>query len=262
MAVIMTTAMASAAIAEEKGPALPMAAFVRGGCTSGGATRTIPQVVFGQGPGSALSVRLAADGTAVLEATAGELRVRKVVHPNGHFVLTLQARNDQVTIRADGTVFDVRRGDESATIDPFVTTEERFLDVKKLLAGSRAVRAFRGIAASLAGASELTPGGTALVASDALVGYLDGDVGAVERLGRRFLDRRAAQLRSVNLLRGPGCYEIYEAEVIRAWSDYLECRDSFAWWNPLKEGCTLRWMLWAESSWFSFLSCSAFPFAR
>jgi hypothetical protein len=245
MAVIMTTAMASAAIAEEKGPALPMAAFVRGGCTSGGATRTIPQVVFGQGPGSALSVRLAADGTAVLEATAGELRVRKVVHPNGHFVLTLQARNDQVTIRADGTVFDVRRGDESATIDPFVTTEERFLDVKKLLAGSRAVRAFRGIAASLAGASELTPGGTALVASDAL-----------------FLDRRAAQLRSVNLLRGPGCYEIYEAEVIRAWSDYLECRDSFAWWNPLKEGCTLRWMLWAESSWFSFLSCSAFPFAR
>ena len=111
-------------------------------------------------------------------------------------------------------------------------------------------------------AFEQSPAGAALLLSDALVGLLDGDIGAIERLGRGIAARRAARLRPAHFSNSPGCFEIYEAEVIRAWIDYQECRNSFAWWNPLKEGCTLRWMLWAESAWFSFIGCSAVPIAR
>jgi hypothetical protein len=261
IAIMMITMLTVPASAGERGPAQPPTAFLMSGCTAGPAPQ-VERGAFSQHPGSALTVRLASDGTGVLEARVGELEIRKAVQPNGHHVLALQMRNDQVTITANGAVVEVRRGDEAATLDLFGTTEDAFLQTRKVLAGSRAIRAFRTLVMNLDPASEETPATAALMVSDALVGFLDGDVGAVERLGRRFVEKRAARIRPASLFKGPGCFEIYEAEVLRAWKDYQDCRDSFAWWNPLKEGCTLRWLLWAESAWFSFLGCSAIPFAR
>jgi hypothetical protein len=46
---------------------------------------------------------------------------------------------------------------------------------------------------------------------------------------------------------------------VRAFDDWSLCTLQV----PLmRNWCTARWGVWVESAWFSFLSCSAFPWFR
>jgi hypothetical protein len=205
------------------------------------------------------SAGFAPDGSGVVIGSAGEVEYRKQVFADGRFAIWLKAPKE--VVRIDGSPGTVRvvRGNRSAVLDLTTDASEGFDKVRALLAGSKAVRLFRLFAATLDPSTEETAAGTAILVSDALVGWLDGDVGAARRLGRQMADRYGKLVRHVRLQDDVGCYREWESEVVYAWEDYEACQGSFDWWNPLRELCSFRWILWVESAWFSFLTCSAFP---
>jgi hypothetical protein len=162
-----------------------------------------------------------------------------------------------VEIRAGQDVLTVTRGASSASVALSSATEDDRLAVRLLLAGSRSVRALRVLGAELAAGAERSPGGLALILTDAVVGFLDGDVTAVQRVAERLGKKRVSVRQAREEL---GCYERWESEVIRAWDDYQECQAVY-FGNPVwRDACGLRWMLWAESAWFAFLKCAGSPF--
>jgi hypothetical protein len=205
------------------------------------------------------SVGFTPDGAGLVVGSAGELEYRKQVFQDGRFAIWLKARKEIVRIEGNPGVVRVVRGNRSAAIDLAAGGEDDFDKVRTLLAGSKAVRLFRLLAATFDPSTEETPAATAMLVSDALIGWLDGDVGAAGRLGRRMAERHGKLMRRIGLQDDVSCYREWESEVVYAWDDYEACQDAFEWWNPLREGCSLRWIMWVESAWFSFLTCSAIP---
>jgi len=199
---------------------------------------------------------LTVEGTAVLRGRAGDLELRKEVWPDGGARLELASGTERVTVVAALGVIDVIVNGRKVRLTPSSAGEDDLLRVSALLAGSRVVRKFRLVAADLQKTAGKTPEEVGMVLTDAFVGLLGGDAGAVDRLGQRFRPRRA-DLRLAAL--STGCYERFEVEVIEAWNDYEACFNEISPWNPMRLGCGARYLLWAESAWFSFLSCSALP---
>jgi hypothetical protein len=138
--------------------------------------------------------------------------------------------------------------------------DESLLAVQQVLAGSAALRQLRSLARDLEEVVDVRPAVAGVAVTDALLGFLGGDPGAPARLASRMRARREARMRQVALAEEPtGCYQKWEREVMTAWIEYEACQDDFAWWNPLKEACTVRYLVWVESAWFSFIGCSALP---
>ena len=200
---------------------------------------------------------LSVDGSAVVRASAGDLAVTKTIEPSGRSTFRLRRGSDVVQVVGDRTGVEIARNGRSLRLEPGTADEDEFLAVKTLLAGSRSVRAFRVLAAGIGPVVERTPGGMALTVSDALIGLLDGDVTAVHRLAQR-LARVRTGVRLVR--RDQGCYEAYEAEIMRAWSDYGDCAETFWYISAWRDACGLRWALWVESAWFAFIKCALSPF--
>jgi hypothetical protein len=200
---------------------------------------------------------LAIDGSAAVHAVAGDLDMLKKAWPTGAYSIRLRRGDDTVEIRGDRAGVAVSRGGQIVQIGLDTAGEEELLAVRQLLAGSRSVRAMRVLGAAMAAGAVRSPAGLALALADAIVGLLDGDVTAVERLAERVGRRRIAIALASS---EEGCYEKWEAEVIRAWNDYESCvavHPSVSLW---RDACGLRWILWAESAWFSFLKCAGSPF--
>jgi len=82
-------------------------------------------------------------------------------------------------------------------------------------------------------------------------------VAAIHRLAQRITKKRQA-VRLV--VEEKGCYEKWEAEVIRAWDEYWACAEEYPTYKIWRDLCGFRWMLWVESAWFSFLKCAGSPF--
>jgi hypothetical protein len=212
--------------------------------------------------GATFFFSLTRDGATRMTSKAGDLDVEKTVFPDGRSQIVLQAGNDRVIVTIAVAVVDVQRGSRRLHIDVSHVTDDELLRVKTLLAGSRALRLFRTLAYSLEPATVRAPAGTAMASSDAILGFLDGDVAAVDRLGQRMRAARQARIRTVAFADGEGkdCYAEYEALVVKAADDYDSCRHTFSWWNlPAQAACAGVWSLQAESAWFQFLGCSAVP---
>jgi hypothetical protein len=206
--------------------------------------------------GAAFSTRLSAEGTAVMSGHFGDLEFRKEVQPDGGLQLELVRGTEHVTIVAAQGTIEVARNGRSVRLELSAAGEDDLLRLGTLLAGSGAIRSFRLLAAGLQADTEKTPEGVGTLLTDALLGLVSGDPGAMDHVGQRLKQRRG-YVRLVAL--SPGCYEKFETEVIRAWDDYVGCYNEISMWNPMRELCGLRYLIWAESSWFSFLSCSALP---
>lgn len=204
---------------------------------------------------------LARDGASRMTLKAGELDVEKTVYHDGRFQIALQAGEDRMSVVVGLAVLDVARGNRHLHIDIGQASDEDWLQVKTLLAGSRALRLFRALAYNLDPATLRKPAGASIVSSDAILGYLDGDLAAVARLGQQMRTARQARIRTVALGEEPedSCYKKWEAAVVAAADEYDKCRHSFPWYSPAQAGCVLVWTLQAESAWFQFLACSAVP---
>ncbi len=194
-------------------------------------------------------------------AAANVLQVEKVVYPDGHFTIVLQAGSDRVSVGVSEGVLDVERGRRSLRLALSKPANDDWMRLRTMLVGSRALDLFRALALELDEALASTPGGAAVALSDAVLGYLDGDVGAVDRLDRRY--RRAARARiqvaASFLVRQNGCWDRYQEMVVAAADDYSSCRRTFSWYNPRQAECVFVWSLQAESAWFQFLGCSSIP---
>jgi hypothetical protein len=55
------------------------------------------------------------------------------------------------------------------------------------------------------------------------------------------------------------CYTIWEGRVLDAYYELEACERDFSVWDPTRHLCAARWLLQAESYWFSFLACSGLP---
>lgn len=211
----------------------------------------------GSGSGARATSGLSPDGSAFVRATMGDLAVTKTIERSGRFRMSLRRGDDAVDIAGDDTGVVVTRNGQSLRLEGATAGEDELLEVRALLAGSRGVRAYRLLAAGIGPNAERTPAGMALALTDAMIGLLDGDVTAVQRLAER-LGRKRAGMRQIRF--AAGCYETYEGEVTRAWDDYLDCAATYWGVSLWRDACGLRWALWAESAWFSFLTCAISPF--
>jgi hypothetical protein len=211
----------------------------------------------GSGIVAQISLGLTPDGSAFFHAVSGDLDVTKRVSRAGTYALRLARGQDAVEIRADRAAVTVSRGGQSVQVDLATAGEDDLAAVRLLLAGSRSVRGLRVLAAAMGSGATRSPGALAVLLADAMVGVLDGDVGAVLRLAER-IGSRGPAVRRVSAEQG--CYERWEAEVIRAYDSYLECIVQHLGVTQWADACGLRWLLWVESAWFSFLACSGSPF--
>ncbi len=204
-----------------------------------------------------------ADGAARMTVIGGELQIEKIVYADGRFRVALQAGDDLVSIAGMPGIVKVQRGKERGrSLDVGRASEDEWLQTKVVLAGSRAVRLFRALADSLENGTLQTPAGTAVLMTDALLGLLDGDVGAVHRLGERLRAARQAKIRPAALGQAEFlmCYYKFAWAADEALDTYYDCAKNYYNWDPRQLGCSFQWVLMAESAWWQFIGCSTFPF--
>jgi hypothetical protein len=207
------------------------------------------------------------EGRAVLRLTAAQFEFEKSVDASGQTSIRIVSGNDRVAVSFGQRAVSVGRGKASVGYDPRLATEEDENRVRRLLVGSRAVRAFRAIAAHLESRSpdEDDYFTAATLVDGALVGTLDGDRGVIGRVARRIGVRQRARLQVVALRgqdRFADCFGTYENSVNWAWNEYQSCvgdaEDDGAVLRSINTNfCATEWIVRAESAAFQFISCTA-----
>jgi hypothetical protein len=135
-------------------------------------------------------------------------------------------------------------------------SDEDGLDqVQQVLAGSRAMRAFRSLRSRLTAESLASAPGVSIDLVDVILGILHGDPGVYDRRD----PRTAGRFSRVSLAGDASCFPEYESDVTAAWDDFAQCCDDVKWFPGLQELCAITWLLKVESSWFRFIACSSIP---
>ena len=221
------------------------------------ATRPAAQVQYEPTLDLTFNTRTTADGGIRVEGRTNDFVLRKTVYEDGRSSLQLESRNDRVRILVDGESVQVTRGRHSVSLHAASTSEDEQDRVRTVLAGSRAVRMFRALAASIEASGAESAPAIATLMSDAVVGMLDGDPGAPGRVARHLARHAKARIRTV-AMQGD-CYGTWEGSVYRASYELEDCLRAFSVWNPVRNVCGFRWTMQVESYWFRFLTCSGFP---
>jgi hypothetical protein len=205
-------------------------------------------------------LRLTATPGGALQATLlwADLDVRKVVQRNGDFHVRIAGRSDLAVFIRSADRLRVTRAGQTAIVLLNQPDEDGLEAVQQVLAGSKAVRLFRGVFGRLDKDSTESAPGVPLDHLDAWLGVLQGEPGAVDR--RAPASRGTAwRLSRVSFAAAQSCYGSYEGEVLAAWDDFSQCVDDVKWLPPMQEVCAFTWLLRVESAWFQFIACSSFP---
>ena len=126
-----------------------------------------------------------------------------------------------------------------------------------LFAGLDEARLARIAAANVLDSDDTSAESAALLMADAVIGMLTGDGQAPQRIARHLTRRARALVRPA--LMQVDCYTIWEQRVLDAYYELEGCERDFSVWDPTRHLCAARWLLQAESYWFSFLACSGLP---
>ncbi len=258
MVLVSVLGTAAAASADEIGS--QCVAVLKDGAAASAVSR-VPQVGHDARTKATFYFTLARDGGIRLTLQAGEIEAEKTVYPDGRFRLQVKAGEDRVAMAAAPGEVQVERRGRQARINLDTATDDDWLQVRVLLAGSKAVRLFRLLASNLDLATLEGPAGPSILLSDAVVGFLDGDVGAIARLAGQMRAAHGARIRTVSV-RGEDylkCFRDYEAAVNQAQLEFNACSIRYPYFDPRQYGCLLVWTLQVESAWFQFLACSAIP---
>jgi len=211
-------------------------------------------------PASGAELALTAQAGGALHASLAwtDLSASKVVHANGDFQVRVAARQDLLVLVRAGNRLRITRGGQTALLLLDRVDEDGLGRAQMVLAGSHAVRAFRGVHRQLHPESRGSAPGVALDNLDILLGILQGEPGAVDR---RAPARREAGWRLSRVACGaePTCFSEYEVEVGRAWDDFAQCCEDVRWYPLMQEACAFTWLLRVESAWFRFIGCSSIP---
>lgn len=255
MVVTGIVALAATGVSAHDGPAARSAVCRADGLSAAGTAGS------GAGPdrqeGLAVSVIAGESGGVVVTASGHGLDVRKLVARDGSFTLTIAAAGDAVAVAGTSRGVVVTRGRQSVRVDAAQATPGAFAKAASLLAGSTALRTFRGAVAAMDPSTRETVGGAALEIGDVLLRVLQDDAGAVERWRHGRVERTRGFVRAAFGLRAP-CFDAWETEVIEAWDWYEACYYDFSWWSGGREACAFVYILRVEAAWFQFLTCVGF----
>jgi hypothetical protein len=210
--------------------------------------------------GTGARLRLTARPGGALQASLDwtDLEVRKVMQPSGDFHVRVAGRGDLVVFVRAGNRLRISRNGHTAASMVDQADEDGLDQVQHVLAGSRALRQFRGLFGRLGEETLGTAPGVAIDNLDALIGILLGEPTAVERRNPR-AETAAARLSFVTCRADGNCFTAYVNEVVPAWDDFTQCVDDVRWFPGMQEVCAFVWLLRVESAWFHFIGCSSIP---
>lgn len=250
--------MTGAAFAAETAPcretssvksAAPQDSHVRGAATS---------LIDGHA-GTAMRVSRLQSGAFQIDIDGENLEVRKILHENGDFDLALRAGQDLLTVVGRGAQLRVARRGQTIDLDTAAPAEGDLDRLQELLAGSAAIRRFRGMRSMLASSTRSTALGRSVDIIDMMVGALKGEAPTPGPALATPVASIMAGDDAVAETDGTSCYEAWVGEVVAAWAEYEGCVNTFAWYNPLREVCAFAWVIRVESAWFRLIGCSSFP---
>lgn len=220
----------------------------------------------------------AVNGGAVVRLTAGRLSVVKSIRIDGSTTRVISLSQDRVEIANDAAGVAVEREGRRAVWAASAPSEAAVEAVRALLAGSEAVRALRRLGAMVESRTDDSAFVLSTLMDHAFVSLLDGDEGAVRRLGARFAERararrnagqglvpvgwsRPARTRSVTFR---DCVGEFYAYVERSWGQYEQC-EAWAYADPwYQRGLHLMWCqrefeVRLASGLLQFVDCSGLP---
>lgn len=199
-----------------------------------------------------------AQGQPSSEVKGRDLQIKKSF-ANRQLTLEIKAGSRALTIKASPALVELRTGRRVVKFDPQKATEANYDAAKQLLAESRVVGRLRAAAAATNSKILDGPQGTDLLLSDALVGLLDGDPGASERVRGQMRDRMLGKGLTVAAAGGyiGDCYTEYRNAIYEAFMEAERCVSDFSVFNvPMRNLCNLEYTLRAEAIWFEFIGCS------
>ena len=227
--------------------------------------RPVAMQQYDQTLDATFSMGVAPDGSAWTEVRAGDLTVDKVITAAGQAAMTLNYRSDHVTFRLTSGGYSISRGKRSARLSQNDQNEDHRTALRDVLLGSQAVRAFRAFTAAL---ERRDDNDTAAVVSTlvdgALVAMLDGDEGAVDRMGRRATRRARANTRQASATAEfNDCVGNYERALMFAFNEFESCMNSATeiwWWSPIYTPfCSLEYFGRSQQYIYQFIACFAIP---
>ncbi len=213
-----------------------------------------------------------AGGNAVVMLKGGDFLLEKAVSPTGDTTIRLTQDKDVVTIAISQAGFQVGRGRKTLRFDPRTDKGEGLDAVRALLLGSRAVRSFRRLAASLEDRDESEEDGALAVGAlvdGAIVQLLDGDLDAPKRIAKRITRKHRATIRTIKAGRAPGmfvdCVGLYEISLLDSWNKFAGCYQEsteYRWWlrDLVYRACEFEWVLRSQQYIWQFIGCFMFPF--
>jgi hypothetical protein len=213
-----------------------------------------------------------AGGNAVVTVKGGEFSFEKVVSPTGDATFRLTQGSDVVSVALNQTGFHITRGRRIVHFDPRSESADKLDAVRSLLVGSKAVRSFKRLTASLENRDEGEEDGalaTVALIDGAIVQLLDGDVDAPKRIGRRITRKQRAALRTIAARRAPDvfrdCVGMYQVSLLDAYSQYEYCwldANESSWWSRslVFKLCEWEWALRSQQYIWQFIGCFMLPF--
>jgi hypothetical protein len=262
------TVLLSAAMGMLAGPPGLAAARPAGGTAgTGPIVRQVRHIEYDAALEASFATAIDGNGSAVITMIASDLTLEKVVSPTGAATLRLTRGKDLVSVAMGPRGYTVTRGRRSAAFNPAAPREADLESVRAVLVGSRAVRAFRELTAIL----EARPGDdSAMIAATlldgAVVGMLDGDPGAVDRIARRVAGKRrsGAQPATYGRVQFQDCVLSYELSLLYSYDLYWTClqtAEASPWyiWYIARSMCEWEFLIRSQQYVFQFVSCTAIP---
>ena len=246
-------------------------AVLLGSATRAGADARRPDPRAGGTGVVAYSVVRMPDGGIQFSGHAPNLQFRKTSYKDGHFDFEIASQNDRVDVRMSTFAMQVTRGTQQVAFALNALGAEELAKVRALLAGSRAIKRYRGLAAALEARHDQSPEAYGVILGGAVIGWLDGDAAAPVRLARRTAGMsappagRGAGDRVGLMFRVdmPDCWSEYEQLINNAWNDTASCIAYAAQqglWQPFyMNTCSAAWVIRSEGYWFEYIACSAIP---
>ncbi|HEY7449205.1 MAG TPA: hypothetical protein VH702_13695 [Vicinamibacterales bacterium] len=229
--------------------------------------RLIGQPQYDDTLDATFSLGMAPDGSAWTRLESGELTVDKWATAAGDATIVLNYRSDRVTFALKTAGYTVSRGRRTASFSPTDSKQDRRNAFRMLLVGSPAVRAFRAFTSAMERRDgEDTTAMISAMMDGALVGALDGDDGAIDRVGKRLERRMRAGIRRAHgttlaQYQFNDCVLAYERALLSSWNLYSGCINTDSLWNYFLYApvCAFEFGIRSQQYVFQFISCMAIP---
>jgi len=188
-------------------------------------------------------------GESILAVDAPGVRVEKRASTAGSGTIVLTAGADRVEVTVTRDQLRVARGGRVRVVTASAAAARELRGVTALLQGAPAVEAGARLRATL---GDDAPG--PLVSALAFVGMLSGDATGMRRVAARAV-RPTGGIQFARYT-AEECWRQYELSISIFFHDFEECIDDNRWNYVLFQACNFTYVIQAEISWFSLLSCA------